>query len=87
MSLMLQPSTKITTNHKGTNTMSYTYIADIMSNKSLVDSSSSSDLKEVVTWANSSTLQGDTVVISEGYTGADGVVDKHDHINAWYVDL
>mgnify|MGYP003645555672 FL=1 len=67
--------------------MSYTYIADIMSNKSLVDSSSSSDLKEVVTWANSNTLQGDTVVISEGYTGADGVVDKHDHLNSWYVEL
>lgn len=67
--------------------MSYTYIADIMSNKSLVDSSSSSDLKDVVTWANSNTLQGDTVVISEGYKGSDGVVDKHDHVNSWYVDL
>ena len=81
------PTVKIPPQNKGTNTMSYTYIAEIMANKALIDSSSSSDLKKVVTWANDNTLQGDTVVISEGYTGADGVVDKHDHLNSWYVDL
>ena len=47
--------------------MSYTYIAEIMSNKSLVDSSTSSDLKKVVTWANDNSIVGDTVVITEGY--------------------
>ena len=66
--------------------MSYTYIAEIMSNKSLVDSSTSSDLKKVVTWANSNAIVGDTVVITEGYMCSDGVVDKHDHLNSWYVE-
>jgi len=66
--------------------MTYTYIAEIKSNKSVVDTSSSSDLKKVVTWARANSLIGDTVVISEGYKGADGVTDKHDHLNSWYVD-
>lgn len=66
--------------------MSYTYIAEIMSNKSLVDSSTSSDLKKVVTWANDNSIVGDTVVITEGYVCSDGEVDKHDHLNSWYVE-
>jgi hypothetical protein len=64
--------------------MTYTYIAEIMNNKSLVDSTTSSDLKKVVTWATSNSIEGDLIVISEGYECADGVVDKHDHINSWY---
>ena len=66
--------------------MSYTYIAEIMSNKSLVDSTTTPDLKEAVTWATSNSIVGDLIVISEGYRGADGVVDKHDHVNSWYSD-
>jgi|TARA_R110000737_G_scaffold111014_1_gene143928 hypothetical protein len=67
--------------------MSYTYIAEIMNNKALVDSTTSSDLKNAVTWANDNSIVGDLIVISEGYTGADGVVDKHDHVNSWYNDF
>ena len=67
--------------------MSYTYIAEIMNNKALVDSTTSSDLKKAVTWANDNSIVGDLIVISEGYTGADGVVDKHDHVNSWYNDF
>ena len=66
--------------------MSYTYIAEIMSNKSLVDSTTSPDLKEAVTWANSNSIVGDLIVISEGYKGADGIVDKYDHVNSWRID-
>ena len=66
--------------------MSYTYIAEIMSNKSLVDSTTSSDLKEVVTWATANSIEGDLIVISEGYEGADGSIDKHDHVNSWRID-
>ena len=67
--------------------MSYTYIAEIMNNKALVDSTTSPDLKKAVTWANDNSIVGDLIVISEGYTGADGVVDKHDHVNSWYNDF
>lgn len=66
--------------------MSFTYIAEIMNNKSLVDSTTSSDLKKAVTWANDNSIVGDLIVISEGYEGADGVLDKHDHLNSWRVD-
>jgi len=66
--------------------MSYTYIAEIKSNKSVMDTSSSSDLKKVVTWARENSLVGDTVVISEAYQGVDGVTDQHGHLNSWYVD-
>ena len=36
--------------------MTYTYIAEIMNNKALVDSTTSSDLKEVVTWATNNSI-------------------------------
>lgn len=65
--------------------MSYTYIAKIMSNKSLVDSTTSQDLKKAVTWADKNSIEGDLVVISEGYTGADDIVDEVDHVMSYYV--
>ena len=65
--------------------MAYTYIAKIMSGKSTVDSTTSQDLKKVVTWADKNAIDGDLVVISEGYTGCDDVVDEVDHVMSYYV--
>lgn len=65
--------------------MAYTYIAKIMSNKSLVDSTTSQDLKKVVIWADQNSMDGDLVVISEGYTGADDHIDEVDHVMSYYV--
>tara|TARA_R110002153_G_scaffold95855_2_gene229880 strand:- start:73 stop:276 length:204 start_codon:yes stop_codon:yes gene_type:complete len=64
--------------------MSYTYIAEIKSRKTTVASKTSSDLRKVVTWANSKSIVGDHIIISEGYLAADGVVDKHEQLNSWY---
>ena len=65
--------------------MSYTYIAKIMSNKSLVDSTTSQDLKKAVTWADKNSIEGDLIVISEGYAGADDTIDEVDHVMSYYV--
>lgn len=65
--------------------MSYTYIAKIMSNKSLVDSTTSQDLKKAVTWADKNSIEGDLIVISEGYAGADDMIDEVDHVMSYYV--
>ena len=37
-----------------------------------------------MTWANSKSIVGDHIIISEGYLAADGVVDKHEQLNSWY---
>lgn len=66
--------------------MSYTYIAEIKASKITMDSSTSSDLKRVVSWANANSILGDLIIISEGYIGADGVIDNYDHVNSWYND-
>ena len=42
-------------------------------------------LIEAVRYAEKWTIQGDLVVITEGYMGADGVFDRHDHVASWYV--
>jgi hypothetical protein len=66
--------------------MSYSYLAEIKSNKTLVDSKTSPDLKKVVSWANNKTIVGDMVVLSEGYMGADGHFDVYDLLTSWYRD-
>ena len=68
------------------NIMSFTYIVEIKQGGSLVETATKSDLSGAVTYADKSTLVGDLVVISEGYKGADGGIDKHDHVTSWYVD-
>jgi hypothetical protein len=66
--------------------MSFKYIIQIKQGKSLVESSTSDTLSGAVNYADSSSIVGDLVVISEGYEGADGTVDTHDHVSSWYVD-
>jgi hypothetical protein len=63
--------------------MSYSYLAEIKSNKTLVASKTSTDLKKVVSWANSKTIVGDMVMLSEGYMCADGHFDVHDLLTSW----
>jgi hypothetical protein len=66
--------------------MSFTYIVEIKQGKSLVEATTTDDLSKAVTYADNSSIVGDLVVISEGYEGSDGGVDKHDHVTSWYVD-
>lgn len=63
--------------------MSYTYLAEIKSNKDVVESKIMTDLKKAVSWANSKTIIGDMVVISEGYLCADGAFDSYDTLTTW----
>ena len=66
--------------------MSYTYIAEIKASKIVIDTHTSSDLRKVVSWANDNSILGDLIVVSEGYIGADGVIDNYDRVNSWYND-
>ena len=66
--------------------MSFTYLVEIKQGKSLVESTTTDNLSKAVTYADKSSIVGDLVVISEGYKGSDGDVDKHDHVASWYVD-
>lgn len=66
--------------------MSFTYLVEIKQGKSLVESTTTDNLSKAVTYADKSSIVGDLVVISEGYKGSDGDVDKHDHVTSWYVD-
>lgn len=66
--------------------MSFTYITKIMSNKDVVETKNSSDLKKAITWADNNAILGDLVVISEGYEGADGIAEEHDHVMSYVVD-
>ena len=66
--------------------MSFSYIVEIKQGKSVIESTMTNTLAKAVTYADNSTLAGDLVVISEGYEGADGVFDAHDHVTSWYVD-
>jgi hypothetical protein len=66
--------------------MSFSYIVEIKQGKSVIESTMTNTLAKAVTYADNSTLAGDLVVISEGYEGADGVFDSHDHVTSWYVD-
>ena len=69
--------------------MSHTYITNIISSKSIVDSNTSSDFDKSMAWAKSSSMSGDLIVIREGYVGSDGVVDTYsdkDPITSWYRD-
>ena len=66
--------------------MSFRYIIEIKQGKSIVEVSTEKTLSGAVKYADRSSLVGDLVVISEGYEGADGDYDKHDHVSAWHVD-
>jgi|TARA_B110000977_G_scaffold108952_1_gene141705 hypothetical protein len=66
--------------------MSFTYIVEIKQNRTLVDSTTTDNLSKAVSYAEKNSLVGDLVVVSEGYTASDGVVEVNDHINSWYVD-
>lgn len=66
--------------------MSFSYIVEIKQGKSVIESTMTDTLAKAVTYADNSTLLGDLVVISEGYKGADGGFDTHDHVTSWYVD-
>ncbi len=64
----------------------FKYIVEIMQGKALVESAAKDTLSNAVSYADASSLEGDLVVISEGYEGVDGGYDKHDHVSSWYVD-
>ena len=66
--------------------MSFTYIVEIKQNRTLVDSTTTDNLSKAVSYAEKNSLVGDLVVVSEGYTASDGLVEVNDHINSWYVD-
>lgn len=66
--------------------MSFRYIVEIKQGKSVVETANKTTLARAVEYADSSSLVGDLVVISEGYKGLDGEYDKHDHVSSWYVD-
>ena len=66
--------------------MSFTYIVEIKQNRTLIDSTTTDNLSKAVSYAEKNSLVGDLVVVSEGYTASDGVVEVNDHINSWYVD-
>lgn len=66
--------------------MSFTYIAEIMSNKDVVESTTTSNMTKAVDWANDNAISGDQLLISEGYTCSDGIVDKHDLLMTWRMD-
>lgn len=67
-------------------TNSFTYIFDIKSNNSLVESMMTDNLADGQRWAEKNTLGGDLVVISEAYEGADGNIDVTDHVASYYID-
>lgn len=64
----------------------FTYIFDIKSNNFLVDSMMTDNLAEGQRWSEKNTLEGDLVVISEAYEGADGHLDVTDHVASYYID-
>lgn len=66
--------------------MSFRYIVEIKQGNAVVETSAKKTLSGAVKYADRSSLEGDLVVISEGYQGADGDYDKHDHVSSWYVD-
>lgn len=66
--------------------MSFSYIVEIKQGKSVIESTMTDTLAKAVTYADNTTLTGDLVVISEGYKGADGGFDNHDHVTSWYAD-
>ena len=66
--------------------MSFTYITNIKSSAGVtVDSNVTDDMSQAVQWANNTAIDGDLVVVSEAYRGADGVLEPHDHVNSSYV--
>jgi len=69
--------------------MSHNYITNILNNKSIVDSNTSSDFDKSIAWAESHSMAGDLIVIREGYLGSDGIVDidiTKEPITSWYRD-
>ena len=65
--------------------MSFQYMIEIKQGTTTVESSTKTTLTNAVTYADSASLEGDLVVISETYEGLDGEYDKHDHVASWYV--
>lgn len=66
--------------------MSFTYIFDIKVNKQVVETMTTTDMLRGHRWASENTLEGDLVVVSEAYEGADGQLDVTDHVTSYYVD-
>ena len=66
--------------------MSFTYIFDIKVNKQVVETMTTTDMLSGHRWASENTLEGDLVVVSEAYEGADGQLDVTDHVTSYYID-
>ena len=65
----------------------FTYLFELKSNKSVVESMTTDDMSQGHSWAQDNTLVGDLVVVSEAYEGADGHLEVTDHITSYYIDL
>jgi hypothetical protein len=66
--------------------MSFRYIVEIKQGNAVVEASAKKTISSAVKYADRSSLDGDLVVISEGYQGADGEYDIRDHVLSWYAD-
>lgn len=66
--------------------MSFTYIFDIKVNKQVVETMTTTDMLSGHRWVSENTLEGDLVVVSEAYEGADGQLDVTDHVTSYYID-
>lgn len=66
--------------------MSFTYIFEIKVNKNIVETMTTKNMTKGHLWVQDNTIEGDLVVVSEAYMGADGDLDMTDHITSFYVD-
>ena len=64
----------------------FNYIATVRCDGDVLDSLKTQSLANAREWADSRTMTGDLVVISEVLRGIDGVVDEIDHILSYYID-
>lgn len=65
--------------------MSYKYLVEIRDDGATADELITDDLKEANTFAYTNGLEGDLIVISEGYTDSLGAVIVTDHVASWVV--
>jgi hypothetical protein len=56
--------------------MSFIYVTKVMSDDSMMASTTTKDLRRAVVWASKNTIEGDTVIIKEGYVCADQGIDE-----------
>ena len=66
--------------------MTFQYIVEIKHDKALVETTTADTLSGAIAYADQVSIEGDLVVVTEGYEAADGTIDSYDHVTSWYVN-